>query len=240
MRAADSIAQRFPSFPSRHELPEDEWSAYDDMMERWIRRFRAWPESDEGREHVLNYFQGLMSAPKIGITVMDACDAVTSYEGRPGTISRADHEIIDQVLAIDSGYFGLVGWHTQLAPAVGVRIEAMEALADGREAELNDDERQQVEFIRAVRDGEMTDDIWQRMRQRLGTERGAIDYAALVLLLQFHLRFAWALGVPQLPHDEWRRILDDFKTGRRDSAAMTDARSAGEATVNDTDAASTS
>jgi hypothetical protein len=237
--AADPIARRFAPFPSREDFPEDEKPAYDSMMDKWIRPFRAWPESDEGRGHVLRYFQALMAVPNLGLAVMAACDAVTTHEGRPGTISRADHEIIDQVLALDSGYFGLVGWHTQEAPAAGVRIEAMAALADGREEDFTPDERQQVAFVRAVRDGAMTDDIWQRMRTRLGTDRGVVDYAALVLLLVFHHRFAWALGVPELPHDDWRQMLDDFKNSRRDSAAICDARVAAIATTrNAADAAS--
>ena len=55
------------------------------------------------------------------------------------------------MLPLDSGYYGLVAHHTPRAITKGVRIEAIEAVRDGREELLTDHEYQNVEFIRAVR-----------------------------------------------------------------------------------------
>ena len=78
--------------------------------------------------------------------------------------------------------------------SAGVRVEAIKALADGCEDDLNDEERQQVEFIRAVRDGTMTDEIWERMIERLGSVRGAIEFAFFVCYLWLHHRMNWAFS----------------------------------------------
>lgn len=211
---------RCPRLPTRDDFPQEERSAYDLMLDKWIRRFQAWSDADEGRKFVLRCFEALTLSPAVAVAVMDACVAVINREGNPGTISFADHEMIDQVLAIDSGYFALVGWHTQEAIDVGLRIGALEALADGREGDLTDDERHQVEFIRAVRDGTMNDSLWRRALQRLGTERGVVDYVTLILLLVFHHRYLWALGVAEMPHEDWRRMLTDFKDGKRDLSEL--------------------
>jgi hypothetical protein len=133
----------------------------------------------------------------------------------------ADHELIDLVLGFDSGYWGLSGGHTPNAVSAGVRIEAIEALADGREEVLNDEERQQVEFIRAVRDGTMTDEIWQRMTERLGSLRGTIEFAFFVCYLWLHHRMNWAFGIATIDEQEWRQRLRDYKDGTRDPADET-------------------
>lgn len=205
---------RLPRF-GREELPESERADFDAVRARWIEDFENWPEHVEGREHILEHFTALSTIPPVAIPAIEACEVIFRREGSPGTLSRADHELVDQILVLDSGYLGLIAWHTPTAIQAGVRIEAMLALADGREQDLTDDERQQVEFVRAVRDGQMTNDIWRRMSERLGSDRGVVDYVSLVLLLVFQHRFAWALGVRPMGDQAWRTMLGDFAAGRR-------------------------
>jgi hypothetical protein len=219
-----TTAKRCPRLPDRDAFAEEERSDYERMTEEWLLHVHGWPESDDGRRYVVPYFDALAARPSVAIAVMDACRAAARSQGQPGGFSHADHEMIDQVLAIDSGYFGIIGFHTQHAADVGVRIAALEALADGHEEDLTEDDRQQVEFIRSVRDGTMTDDIWNRMVLRLGSETSVLDYTALILLVLFHHRYSWALGVLEISRDEWRQMLKDYKEGRRDCKAEIAAR----------------
>lgn len=215
-KGAEARQHRLSRVPQRHEVPVEERGDYDVVMNTWIPIARK-DESEilPGGVSSLEHFEALAATPTVFLAIMEACEAVMIQQGRKGTISRADHELIDQVLAIDSGYYGLVGWHTPAAVAEGVRIEALEALADGREEQLTDDERLKVGFIRTVRDGGMTDDLWNRVLEALGSERGVVDYATMVLLLLFHHRFGWATGVKEMDHAAWRGMLAGFRAGDR-------------------------
>lgn len=217
------MATRFPTFPQRADVAEEELEDYEYLVAAWIQPHRDFPaEWVDGRPWGVPHYEALAVAAPFGAALMRLSAATTSREGLPGTVSHADHEIIDQVLAFDSGYKGLLAGHTPIAVARGVRIEALEALGGGREGELTEDERQQIEFIRAVRDGKMTDEIWSRMRDRLGTERGVVDYVALILVVWCHHHFAWTCGLPEISDVALRKMVRDFKEGRRRVTAKAD------------------
>jgi hypothetical protein len=141
--------------------------------------------------------------------------AILAREGKPGTFSPADHQMIDMVLPLDAGYYSLVAFHTEEAIAGGIRIQAIEALRDHRDDLLNAEEKLQVGFIRAVRDGTMTDDMWDRMKTRLGTERGVVEYVHFVLCLQYHHKYVWACGVPEMSVADFNKMLNEYKSGTR-------------------------
>jgi hypothetical protein len=84
-----------------------------------------------------------------------------------------------------------------------------------REEQLTDDEREQVEFIRAVRDGTVTDELWTRMEARLGSTRGVVEYVCLIGLLMFHVTFCAAVGVPEMEREALAKMLAEFKDGTR-------------------------
>ena len=133
--------------------------------------------------------------------------------GRPGTLSAADHEFADAVIAFDSGYTWLLAGHAPLAIKAGVGLEALEALRSGSELDLTDDESQQVKFTRAVRDGNVSRDIWDKMVLRLGSERGAIEYAFFVLLIQLNHLLASAMGVPDMTEEELDTMFEQLRDG---------------------------
>jgi hypothetical protein len=208
-------ARRCPTLPPRDEIPEDQLDAYDMLVAR-IEEWKANPNTIiDGEAYGVPHFTALAVSPKIGKALSELGRAIQSEQDEPDQYTRLDHEMIDQLLAIDSGYYALVGGHTHAAIAAGVRIEALEAVADGRDDDLTDEERQRVDFIRAVRDGTMTDELWEQTIERLGSERAAIHFASHVLLLVFHHRICWAVGAPEMERDAWRDLLQEYKDGRR-------------------------
>jgi hypothetical protein len=124
-----------------------------------------------------------------------------------GGFSAADHEMIDLVLGFDSGYWGLHAGHVPNAITAGIRPEAIQALAEGREGDLTADESLQVEFIRKVRDGGMTDAIWQAMVERVGSVKGTIEFALFVCTLFTHHRMMWAMGVPAFDIEDFNEMM---------------------------------
>jgi hypothetical protein len=210
-------APRLPSVPSADEIPADERAAY----EYHVRRTDAFKDGDvivDGKSYGVAHFEALLVSPPVAAAISGRDGlgrAARKYEGKPGHFSAADHELVDLVLAFDSGYLGLVAGHTPWAIEAGVRIECIEALAENMDSELTTEERQVVEFIRAVRDGLVTDEMWWGIRERFGTDRGVVDYVALILTLFFHHRFCWALGVPEMRREDFRTMLEEYKDGTR-------------------------
>ncbi len=211
------------------EVPDEYREDYERALQQ-IARYA--PESDpvgdararvDGKGYSVVYWEGFTHAPDLFCALWAVGRAIQKHQGAPGGYRLVDHEMIDMVLGFDSGYLAFHGGHTANAISAGVRIEALEAMADGREEDLTDDERHQVEFIRAVRDLKMTDDIWNRMVERLGSVRAAIEFAYFVCYLRFHQQMMWVLGMPSLSLDDWRRLLQEYKDGSRDPAAETGA-----------------
>ncbi len=219
-------AKRVPPLADRSSIPEDALADYDRANE-FVRKYsdensvaRSRPFVD-GRPYAYDYRAAWTNAPRLATSLLDAAYTVNSYQGQPGWYSNADHEWIDFVLGFDSGYWVFHAGHTANAVTSGIRIEAIEALHDGREEDLTDDERQVVEFIRAVRDGAMTDEIWERMVERLGTLRGTIGFAYFVCILWTIMRMFGAFGVAAIEEDEWRALLHAYQDGTVDPAAAT-------------------
>jgi hypothetical protein len=175
----------------------------------------------DGAPYAKSYWSAWTNAPRACATLVDAGYALNDNAGKPGHFSAADHEMIDLVLGFDSGYWAFHAGHTANAVVSGIRVEAIEALADGRESELTDDERLQVAFIRAVRDCAMTDELWDRVVERQGSLRGTIELAYFVCTLLSHHRMMSVFGVPAIDERGWRETLESYKGGAVDPAAAT-------------------
>lgn len=52
----------------------------------------------------LLHFQALTVMPSLAVAVWQVRDELRKRQGTPGALSDADHEMIDQVLGLDSGY----------------------------------------------------------------------------------------------------------------------------------------
>ena len=204
---------RPPSLPPRDAIPADEQDDYELMLARIAGSHLGQVGTVAGEPYGKRYFEALAHSPPMGAALTRLGVVAMGLRDQPGTLSAADHELIDAVLCFDSGHWFLLGGHAALAVRAGVRIEALEALRDGREEDLTDDERECVGFVRAVRDATMTDERWERMVARLGSDRGAVEYAHFVCLVLYHHNLAAALGVPAMTREELDALLAGLRDG---------------------------
>jgi hypothetical protein len=207
--------QRLPKLPQPGAVPESELADLDYMTARIGTGFGPTTEMVAGQVYGAAHFGALAVSPPLAVQLSKLGYAVMAFQDGEKSYTQADHEMIDLVLPLDSGYWAFLAGHTPAAIAGGIRIEAIEALRDRRDDLLTAEEREQVEFIRAVRDGVMSDERWARMMQRMGSERGVVEYVYLICLLIFHHRFCRAVGVPEMQRDAFDRMLQEFKDGTR-------------------------
>ena len=82
------------------------------------------------------YFGALLNSPTDSRAAFAKLGR-TMREGQVrGTYSDADRELVDMVLSVDFGYRAILALHIPDAIAVGVRLEAIEALWQGSEEDL--------------------------------------------------------------------------------------------------------
>jgi hypothetical protein len=208
-------AKRLPTLPDRTAFPQRERAHFDYMMERINAGFGPTVEQVDGEPYGVPHFRAMTVSPSLAVQLSKLGYAVMSRQDQPQSFTQAHHEMIDLVLPLDSGYWALLAGHTPAAIAGGIRIEAIRALRDRKEHLLTDDERQVVEFIRAVRDGTVTDAKWLGMKERIGSERGVVEFVYLICLLIFHNKFCWAVGAPEMTRDAFDRMLTEFEDGTR-------------------------
>lgn len=206
--------------PTRDDLPEDERESYDAILAganiplevtRDGEKIFDWDHS----ALFLDYFSRLLISPEATRALRMLGGAVRKFEYTPGSgsYSPADHELADLVLCFDAEYWALLRIHTPSAVVAGIAVETIEALRDGREDELDDDTRFVAQFVREVAAGTLTDATWDRMERRIGSERGAVDYVLLILLLQMHLRLHHVFKIEAIPEDEYSAMLDELRAG---------------------------
>jgi hypothetical protein len=185
--------------PKRDEVREEEQELWDQVLERHNNQRASAGQPPE--DAVGGYYGALLNAPgfcyhqnALGRLVRQAGD----YEG---SYSHADREWVDQVLCSDWKTNVVMGGHLPDALAQGVRLEAIIALREGREEELTDDERLLTDYIRAVVTGSVTDELFEQMRERMGTDRGVTEYTYFIMFLTSTMRLIEALTGSKGPSD---------------------------------------
>jgi hypothetical protein len=118
----------------------------------------------------------------------------------PGTYSHADREWVDQVICWDVKANHVFPTHIDDAISVGVRLDAIVALREGREDDLTEDEQLLTAYIRQAVSGTVEQETWDRMFARLG-HKGLVEYTAFIMLFNMILRMFQAFDVPA-PSDE--------------------------------------
>jgi len=195
--------------PKRSEIPEIDLPAYDAAVRRQL------PHLPPGEDaHIGGYHGSLLNSPPFA-EALEMFGRVVRTRGEfEGTYSHADREFVDQVLSIDMRTNCVQGTHIPDALAVGVRMEAIEALRYGHEEDLNEDETFLAEYIRAVVGGELTEERLDRMVARLG-QRGAVEYTLFITFLQMTMRNIQAMTAREPTDDEIDRMIREFKDGTR-------------------------
>ncbi len=203
---SENLKGRPPAQPKRAEVPENEWPSYDALTSR----FRAWFQAGDGpvdeNFNCGSYFGALMNSPKMAQMSSEMGTFFRGVGNEPGSYSHADREFIDQVLAAE--YKSNVVQNVHLIDAVkaGVRIEAIEALRDGRDGDLTEDELLLATYIRQVVRGTVEDATYARMERRLGT-RGVVEYTGFIMWLTWIMRMMQALDTGTISDEEVDRLV---------------------------------
>jgi hypothetical protein len=196
--------ERLPAMPSRDDVPEDERTAYDRVVDR------------TGRVHGLDsnparYFKAILRAPSLAEGIVRLGTLVREGQLR-GSYTDAERELVDVVYGEDMGYRGHYTVHIPDCFAVGVRPEAIDALRSGEEEKLTAHERLIADHARRVAAGTVTDESYAPIRSHFG-ERGAIEFTIFCSFLVMTLRLWQALGVPDPTDDEVDALIAGLKDG---------------------------
>jgi hypothetical protein len=209
---------RMPPPPDRDSFSSDvDLAAFDEVVKLRSKQFNAPPEG-----FVLKgYYGALLNSPPYAKAQLQAAYALRSVGNREGSYSHADREWVDQVLSHELQTYKVLAMHTRDAVALGVRLEAIEALWEGREEDLTDRERLLERYIRQVARGRVDDETFFALREDLGL-RGLVDYTAFIGHLLIVLRMHQALDAPgELESRE--EVLALVKEIRAGSVAVPDA-----------------
>src|SRR4051795_2451015 len=201
---------RLLPLPDRESIPEDELDDYDRMVER-ARNARA----DHPTEHYPPYFGALLNSPPLAAALMGMGKVVRQIGLREGSYTHAQREWVDQVLSADWDTNVVQLTHIPDGLAVGLRLEAIDALREGREEDLDDEERLLADHIRRVVSGRVTDESYAEVEAHMG-RRAALEYTIFIGFLAMTIRLNQALGVPDPSREEIDAMLEDFRSGRRE------------------------
>jgi hypothetical protein len=200
------VIRRPPPRPGRSEVKPEDLEAYDYVLARLDGLTEEYRTAGPG-----SYHAALLNAPQAA-AALNRLGAVARTGSRRGSYTDAERELADVVLSVDFGYNGVLPIHLPDMFAVGVRPDAIDAIRDGREESLEPDERQLVDYIRQVSRGEVTDESFDRMVQRLGLG-GAVDYTAFVCFLVCTMRMWSAMGVRNPSDEEIDALIVDLRSG---------------------------
>jgi hypothetical protein len=192
--------------PDRSSFSGEELADYDMVVSRNARKFAG---------QLPPYHATLLHSPPFAAAVNGLGRVVRTAAERGETFSHADRELVDQVLSALFDTDVLQSVHVPDGLAVGVRLEAIEALRHGREDELTEDERLLADYTRQVVSGQVTDELFARIEARLG-RRGAVEYTIVIAFLQMTIRLFQAFGIPGMTGEEVDEMLREFRDGRRE------------------------
>jgi hypothetical protein len=196
---------RLPPKPPREEIRPDELDRYDAVVERQAKLWEG-AHTDSNK-----YFYALLNSPVAAAGLVDMGRIVREGQRR-GSYTDAQRELVDMVFATDLGYNTILHLHLPDAVAVGVRIEAIDAIRSGEESALTAEEAQIAAYARMVLRGEVSDQAYAGIEALMG-RRGAVDFTVFIGFLICTIRLWQALGVPDVPDAEIEQMLRGFREG---------------------------
>lgn len=167
-----------PFQPSRESVRGDELEYYD----RVIARQNTYGYGREKGTEAGPHFGYLLQAPYVADAL---CELGAYYRGRgatEGSFSHAHREWADHVIGKEISL--AIFWSHMLdGVASGLRIEAIKALWEGRDWDLNREELMLTIYIRQVVNGTVTQQSYDAIEDLLGV-RGVVEYSAWICHLQ--------------------------------------------------------
>jgi hypothetical protein len=200
------VQQRPPARPDRSQIKPEDLESFDYVIERLGSLTEEYRTFGPGAYH-----GALLNAPQAA-AALNRLGAIARTGSLRGSYTDAERELADVVLSVDLGYNGVLPIHLPDMFAVGVRPDAIDAIRSGRESELEPDERQLVEYVRAVANGRVTDELFDAMVQRWGLS-GAVDYSAFVCFLICTMRMWAAMGVRNPSDVEIDELIAGLRAG---------------------------
>ena len=200
--------------PGREDIPGDERHIWDEVAARFARARADRPEEVTFQGDAGPYFGALLNSPPFAAVIAEYGRIARTRGEHEGSYTHVDRELADQVIQFDWGWHGVQRTHIPDALAVGLRLEAIEALRDGREQGLTGHERLIASYVRQVISGTVTDESYAALAKEIG-DRAAVEYTIFVAFLLMTLRLHQAFDVPALTADEVDQMLGDFRAGRR-------------------------
>ncbi len=200
------MQQRPPARPDRSQIKPEDLESYDYVIERLGSLTEEYRTFGPGAYH-----GALLNAPQAA-AALNRLGAIARTGSLRGSYTDAERELADVVLSVDLGYNGVLPIHLPDMFAVGVRPDAIDAIRSGRESELEPDERQLVEYVRAIANGRVTDELFDAMVQRWGLS-GAVDYSAFVCFLICTMRMWSAMGVRNPSDVEIDELIAGLRAG---------------------------
>ncbi len=207
--------------PLRTEVAAEDLAAYDRVVERAAdpdRQLFVLAQQASGTEvpvqHDAGYYGRLLHSPQMAYHLSELGRLARLTGDRGDSFSHAERELVDQVLSALMQTNVIQPHHIPDAVAAGIPVETIEAIRDGRDADLSPDERALAEFIRAVYTGTVTDEQWNALEQPKG-ERWMVDYAIFILFLGLTMRLQQAVGIVDPSDEEMDQLIEQIRGGER-------------------------
>jgi hypothetical protein len=189
--------------PPRESVDAGELAAYDRVVGRQVSYGYAdgtpgYAKRAAGEE-AGPYFGALLRSPVIADHISELGAFYRTRGEVPGSFAHQDREWVDIVLGNHLGY-NMWG-HICDGLAVGVRPEAVLAILEHRDEDLDEAELRLADIIRRFADGRIDQgDDWDYLNGRFG-ERGAIEYIAWLGHLTMTIRLIQAFLSSQAEPD---------------------------------------
>jgi hypothetical protein len=202
---------RPPAQVRRSDVAPDELELFDRAVNRYLIGYLPGktPEDDVELPTAL---AAETNSPPFAVAIGAMGTAARTAGERPGGMKHADREWVDQVLSYHWGYLDMLTTHTPDALATGVRLEALEALRDGRYGDLTERERLLTDYVLQVANREVKDETYEAIEADMGP-RGAVEFTIFTCYFSFLLHLFWAFADPVKSREDIDVILQGFKDG---------------------------
>lgn len=194
--------------PDPEILPEEDRKEFDFVNQR-VLKLTGIPGRD------LPYVSACLNAPTFAAALWRFSGRMlAASDTREKTFTNRDREYSNVVYALELGSYVMFDYHFDYAvDVVGVRPEMIKAIWNGRDEDLNDEERQLVDYIRGFVNGTVTEEMWDGIVERFGSERGAVEYTMAIGYNFLCARSMQAYGVPAISREEMDRQVQNLRVG---------------------------
>src|SRR5262245_28851330 len=168
-RGSPPMSRPLPQ-PRRADMAPDDLELFDYAVSR------QYPDAAPGDEPDLGLYHGtLLNSPAFARLFELGGETVRLRGEDADSYSQRDRAFVDHVLSAELRTNAVLAHFVTEGLSLGIDIPTQRAVREGRDGDLSDDDRFLAEYARATVRGELTDEQWERMVQRLGP-KGTLEY----------------------------------------------------------------